>query len=273
MPGDGIIEDPRKCRYDARSFVCGVSASPNCLTAAEADAVNKIWDGPVTSPGPDSHERVERAWYGLERGASLGGLAGSIPFGIAVDHFRYWIKQDAAFDWRTVTQASFFDDFLTSVDKFNEVIGTDDDLRNFRKAGGKMITYHGLFDSLIMPRGTYNYSQPRQGQPLGQAEVLPVLPVSERRASRRGGPEPGGAVLGARRVGRARRGARDLVAQVQVNPTRTRKICKYPDVQVYSGTGSIDDHTSFTCQVKKKDDKALIDQDKLGKEFEPKLGE
>ena len=89
--------------------------------------MTKIWNGPGYESGPDSHDRGARAWYGLERGASLGGLAGANPFSIAVDHFRYWIKQDPAFDWHTVTEASFFDDFLTSVEKFNEVIGTDDD--------------------------------------------------------------------------------------------------------------------------------------------------
>ena len=46
---------------------------------------------------------------------------------------------------------------LESIAKFNDVIGTDDNLKDFRKAGGKMITYHGLSDQLIPPRGTYHY--------------------------------------------------------------------------------------------------------------------
>ena len=42
--------------------------------------------------------------------------------------------------------------------KFHDVIGTDDpDLSDFRKQGAKLITYHGLADELIFPRGTYNY--------------------------------------------------------------------------------------------------------------------
>src|SRR2546422_10151013 len=36
------------------------------------------------------------------------------PFSITVDHFRYWIKQDPTFDWHTVTEASFVNDFATS---------------------------------------------------------------------------------------------------------------------------------------------------------------
>jgi Tannase and feruloyl esterase len=151
---DGIVQEPRACTYSATLFVCaangGPSADPNCLTPPEASAVNKIWDGPRDASG-------SRAWFGLERGTPMSGLAGTNPFGIAVDHFRYWIHQDASFDWHTVTESSFFDDMLTSIAKFNGVIGTDDDLKAFRKAGGKMITYHGLWDTLIPPRGTYHY--------------------------------------------------------------------------------------------------------------------
>src|SRR6266581_3014520 len=104
MP-DGFIQEPRACTYSATSFVCkakgGPSSDPNCLTPAEASAVNKIWDGPTDANG-------NRAWYGLERGASLLGLAGPTPFSIANDHFKYWIHQNPSFDWHTVTEASFF---------------------------------------------------------------------------------------------------------------------------------------------------------------------
>src|SRR5437899_9481392 len=88
IPGDGIVQDRRACTYNATSFVCtsngGPSSDPNCLTPPEARAVNKIWDGPNDANG-------NREWYGLERGASLSGLAGTNPFSIANDHFKYWI--------------------------------------------------------------------------------------------------------------------------------------------------------------------------------------
>ena len=52
----------------------------------------------------------------------------------------------------------------------------------------------------------------------------------------------------------------------QVSPTRTRKICMYPNAQVYNGTGSIDDQANFTCQEQKKD--ALIDTLDIAKQYE-----
>src|SRR5262245_59938818 len=108
---DGIIQEPRKCTYSATQFICtglgGNSTDPNCLAPWEAAAVDKIWNGPKDSNG-------DQAWYGLERGTSLSGLAGTNPFPIATDHFRYWIHQNPSFDWHTVTESSFFDELITS---------------------------------------------------------------------------------------------------------------------------------------------------------------
>src|SRR5262245_26843267 len=264
---DGILEDPRKCTYDARSFGCGASSDPNCLTLVEAEAVNKIWNGPVTSPSPaDPHQGSERAWYGLERGAALGFLAGPSPFSIVVDHFRYWIHQYTAFALHTVTEASFFDDFTTSIEKFNEVIGTDDDLKAFREGGGKMIVYHGLADQLIMPRGTYNYYNRIKDSLEDKLQYYRFFPYPN--AGHCGGAGLDAEKLFSALVEWVERGVEPDYLVAQVSSTRTRKICKYPDVQVWNRVGSIDDHHSFICQVRRKDDKELLEQDKIDKEFE-----
>src|SRR5262249_43090840 len=60
---DGIINDPRTCRFSASANICGqpgAPAAPNCLTADEATAVDKIWDGPRNKHG-------HRIWFGLDR--------------------------------------------------------------------------------------------------------------------------------------------------------------------------------------------------------------
>ena len=154
---DGVLQEPRSCRYNAKSFVCKASGPANCLTPAEAGAVNKIWDGVQGS-------RFDlRFWFGLERGTSLQGfpgfgLAGTVAFPIATDWLQYWVFQNPSFDWHTLTEESFLQAFAKSEIKFHDVIGTDNpDLSDFRKHGGKMITYHGLADIVIFPRGTYNY--------------------------------------------------------------------------------------------------------------------
>jgi hypothetical protein len=105
----------------------------SCLTSQEADAIRKIWNGPMTESG-------QRLWFGLERGAPLNILAGNNPFVIALAHFQYWIHQNPSFDWHSLTEASFEADFRASQRKFHDVIGTDDPkLDGFRKHGGRMI--------------------------------------------------------------------------------------------------------------------------------------
>jgi len=263
---DGLVQEPRACQYDARAFVCqangGPSSDPNCLTPAEATAVNKIWDGPRDSRG-------NPVWYGLERGASLAGLAGSTPFPIATDHFRYWIHQNPAFDWHTVTEASFVTDMLNSIAKFNDVIGTDDELKGFRKAGGKMITYHGLSDQLIFPRGTYHYyNSVLQGNYKETQKFYRFFPYPGNAHCGGGtGPQIDAEALFTTLVNWVENGVEpDYVVAAQASPARTRKICMYPNVPVYNGVGSTDDQGNFHCEERKKDD--LLDTLTIGKPYE-----
>jgi len=57
-----------------------------------------------------------------------------------------------------------------------------------------------------------------------------------------------------------------VVASQASLAARTRKICMYPNVPVYNGSGSTDDQANFHCEERKKDD--LIDTLRIGKPFE-----
>jgi hypothetical protein len=276
---DGIIQEPRRCDYDARSFICtgGAGDPANCLTAAEATAVNKIWNGPVNAKG-------EKIWFGLERGAGLGGLAGTNPFSIARQHFEYWIHQDPTFDWQTVTEASFVDDFATSIELFNEVIGTDQaSLHAFRQSGGKMIMYYGLFDPLIFPRGAYDYynraadkmraahakSGVKPSSTAGMAalqEFYRFFPYPNNGHCGGGsGPLINGNDLFDALVNWVENGVAPEHFVATQPGGRTRKICKYPDVLTYNGSGSTDDQENFYCAPRAVDFPELLEADRLGK--------
>src|SRR5262249_32742320 len=149
---DGVINDPRKCTFDPAAVACKAGeTTDSCLSPQEADAVRRIWNGPTASSG-------ERLWFGLERGAPLGGLAGANPFPIATTHFQPWVRQDPKADWRTLTATDFDAYFRASQAKLHDLIATDDPkLAAFRRRNGKMIIWHGEADPLIFPRGTVNY--------------------------------------------------------------------------------------------------------------------
>ena len=118
--------------------------------------MTKIWQGPVSTSG-------QTLWYGLERGASLAGLAATTttngvttpsPFPIAVSWLGTWLQQNPNWNWPTLTYAQFDQLFAQSVREFSATIATDNpDLSAFRNHGGKILIWHGLADQLIFPQG------------------------------------------------------------------------------------------------------------------------
>lgn len=245
---DGVINDPRKCTYDPAALVCKAGDAPgSCLTAPEADAVRKIWNGPTSAKG-------ERLWFGLEKGTPLNGLGGVNPFPIASTHFQYWIRQDPKFEWRTLTEADFEADFMRSQQKFKRAIGTDQaDLSAFRKSGGKMIIWHGEADPLIFPRGTINYFDRVIAESGGERRVAEFarLYMAPGVGHCGGGDGPSPVGLFEQVVSWVEKG----VAPSTVPATRRREdgtvmsrpLCPYPTVARWTGRGSTDDAANFAC--------------------------
>jgi pimeloyl-ACP methyl ester carboxylesterase len=245
---DGIINDPRKCAYDPAVLVCqaGDDAAA-CLTPQEADAIRKIWNGPVTESG-------QRLWFGLERGAPLNFLAGNSPFIIALAHFQDWIHQNPNFDWHTLTEAGFEGDFRASQRKFHDAIGTDNPkLDGFRKHGGKMIIWHGEADPLIFPRGTVNYFERVLAENGGAQRVKDFarlfMAPGVGHCAGGDGPNPVGLLdavvdwvekgLAPKTIQASRRRPDGTVL--------TRPLCPYPATAKWTGNGSTDDAANFVC--------------------------
>ena len=143
------------------------------------------------------------------------------------------------------------------------MIGTDNpDLSKFEKHGGKVITYHGLADFLIMPRGTYNYYNNATKAEGSLAETQKFY---------RFFPYPGNSHCGGTMfqtnsplinsndlftalVNWVEHGVAPDFIIAQNSTGGTRPICKYPDTLVYDGTGSVFDAANFHCQVQTTDE-------------------
>jgi hypothetical protein len=210
---DGVINDPRKCGYDPAALVCREGSDrATCLTPAEAAAVKKIWEGPVSATSG------ERLWFGLERGTPLTGLAGDTPFPIATTHARYWVRQDP----------------------------------RFRTRGGRMIVWHGEADGLIFPRGTVNYFNrvvAANGGP-DAVDRFARLFLAPGVGHCGGGDGPSPAGVFEALVNWVENGvAPDRLASARSTggATRTRPLCRYPQTAQWTGTGSTDDAANFAC--------------------------
>jgi feruloyl esterase len=191
----GYIEDPSECRYDPThdaNVLCassgGVNTSANCVSAVQAQAMNKLWygqtrNGSVPSPAVDNSWAhtldSHHLWFGLTRGSSFGGLGGStaagvpVPFSIATDMVALEDQNptlatpsfqnptgNGANGWLGLSYAQLgnaYDNGLLLQRPFAHINTDDPDLRRFRAAGGKMLMYHGLADVLIMPQGSVRY--------------------------------------------------------------------------------------------------------------------
>jgi hypothetical protein len=240
---DGVIDDPRTCKFSAQANVCGKPTAPasNCLTIAEADAIDKIWDGPRNSQG-------NKIWFGLDRGTSIPALNGANPFALGVTQF-HWDEHDRTFDWRTVSEAGYAQVAQDASRNIADVTDTFGDLDVFRKSGGKLLTLVGANDQLIMPRGVINYyreTASRHGKGAGKGPDFEYVQSFYRLFRVPGAGHcavPNGFPALVDWV-------ENGVAPAQILTSgggRTRPLCPYPQTAIYNGTGDPNVAASFHC--------------------------
>ena len=165
---DGLLQDPRQCRWDPAQIQCGNGAAHEklkgeaCLTAAEVDVVRKIYTGATNSHG-------KALYFGMERGSEYYWAPGFIGSNGAPG---FNLGGKGSFGSQFVGDLGFFYPAGPAYDisKFDydhdpqrlamsEYIydAQNPDLRPFRAAGGKLILYHGWDDNEIPPRTTVDY--------------------------------------------------------------------------------------------------------------------
>jgi hypothetical protein len=249
---DGLIEDPRTCTFSARANVCGEATAPaaNCLTLQEADAIDQIWDGPRNAQG-------NKLWFGLDRGTSLPALNGTNPFSLGVTQF-HWNEHDRTFDWRDVSADEYPQVALDGSQNIADVTDTFGDLDTFKGHGGKLLTFVGANDQLIMPRGVLHYYRQMAARysnhdkpdfkGLQSFYRLFRAPGVGHCGGGAGAPQPQnlfGALINWVENGVA---PEQILGQTSVGGvTRTRPLCPYPRTAIYNGSGSTDDAANFDC--------------------------
>lgn len=158
-PVDGLISDMASCKFDARSMVgspsnCSSSGAPSVISEAAAIAMNALWQGAQTSDGsflwcPHGYQTDPTAFYGtLDNTCSGNGTCVPERNTLFTHWIKYFIKKDPDFDLNNMTRQDFVRAFSAGTRDYNSIIDTDyPDLREFRAAGGKLLTYHGLVSS------------------------------------------------------------------------------------------------------------------------------
>ncbi|TMH86610.1 MAG: tannase/feruloyl esterase family alpha/beta hydrolase [Betaproteobacteria bacterium] len=246
---DGVIGEPRSCKFSAKANVCGEPTAPaaNCLTPQEAAAIDLIWDGPRNTYG-------KQVFPGLERGAQISALNGAVPSQTATGQLR-WNHSDASFDWSTLTLADYGREAQLGSMTTGDIINTNDPrLDRVRDAGKKILMWQGTADQLITAENGLEYYTRVAAHFAGGTPEFSVLQPWFRYFRAPGvahcgggpGPQPNQESMFQQMVNWVENGvAPDTV------PTsgggRTRMACPFPQQAIYDRIGNPNLASSWTC--------------------------
>lgn len=262
---DGLIDDPRACRFDPAKDVpaCSAGASTaECLTPAESGALSRIYGG-VTSNGkpffPGFMPGSEAVVPGPGGAAASGWVNLIVPrqadakpadFNLAEGTMRYLVPDPPKpdYDYRTFD----FDKDTRLLTRWGALADANNpDLSSFRKRGGKVLMTYGWADSILQPMmGVNYYERALEVNGPGTTDFFRLFMIPGMAHCGGGvGPDrhdPMTAIIDWVEKGKA---PDTLLASKVVGDkvVRTRPLCVYPQVARYSGKGSIDEASNFRC--------------------------
>jgi len=242
---DGLLNDPRKCKFDPSTLLCKAGNSDDCLTPQELETVKVAYSAAKKKSG-------ELIFPGKELGSETGWglfLADTpTPPMLSMGSFMYATYQDPNWDWKK------FDldrDTAAADEKFGYV-NAPPDLAAFKNHGGKLLLYHGWNDTAISPGNTVNYYESVVKKMSGKQDNWIRLFMEPGMAHCQGGPGPDQFNrVAAMERWRESNSAPDMLLASHVtgnNIDMTRPLCPYPQVAVYKGTGSTNDAANFSCK-------------------------
>jgi len=262
---DGLIDDPRACSFNVAKDVHSCPAGKDddtCLTAAQATAIQKIYQGPRDSKGKQifpgfmlGSEALQTGpngsasgWMGLIAPASA--TAKPADFNLAEGTMRYLVFQPPRpdYDYRQFD----FDRDPQLLDRWSRLVdATDINLREFHKRGGKLIIIYGWADTILQPMmGVNYYEQATAANGPDAAGFMKLFMVPGMAHCANGvGPDQHDAVTAVIDWVEANQAPQLLVAKKFLNGAtiRSRPLCPYPQVARFQGKGSIDDAANFKC--------------------------
>jgi feruloyl esterase len=261
VANDGIITDPRSCHPDLTKIECSGSITTNCLTAAQIEVAEKIYQGPVDPQGRRLYPGglpygSELAWAGFvvpvepAGGGPVPSTAAAVYSGLSQPYLRYQLLPPGELgpdpsQWQFTDQ-----DFHEMFPAANAADAMSTDLSAFRRHGGKLLMWQGWADQAISPFGTVDYydtlTQRNGGlQSTQQFARLFLFPTVY---------HCGGGYANSsfdvlypmvqwveQGVAPSQITATDTIAGTSV----TRPVYPYPDIPKYNGSGSPDDASSF----------------------------
>ena len=246
---DGVLEDPRSCKFDPGAILCKGADGPDCLTASQVETARRIYSPAIN---PRSKEQI---FPGFEPGSEKGwGFAASAqPPQLTLTGLKNRVFKDPNWDYKTFN----FDSDVALIDRESQAVNAmDPNLGPFFSHGGKLLQYHGWNDTLIAPENSVNYYTSVADKLGGANKVndsyrLFMVPGM---AHCRGGDgtDRFDVISAMEQWVEKRKAPESIIASRYADdkPDRTRLLCPYPQIAAYKGSGSTDDAANFVCKAK-----------------------
>ena len=283
---DPFLADPRTCQWRPEKLACRAGQTTNCLNPDQVQALNLYYDGPrnprtgaLIYPGA-MRGTESGSLFDLADLEGLGlqgsGVASSNEPGF--DGLFYW-EFGPNWNW----QSFDFDHDAAKLDRdLGPILNANSvDLRAFRAHGGKFLAHQGWADQLVPAQGGIDYflelaaftaggnaytargideaqSYFRLFMAPGQGHCLPTGPGPNVFGGANNPNPPGtstpdnNVLLALQRWVENGVAPERIIATKYVNDTppavtMTRPLCVFPRIARYTGTGSTNDATNFTC--------------------------
>jgi feruloyl esterase len=270
---DGILNDPRQCKFDVATLLCKGKKTDSCLSKEQLAAVKVIYDGPKDSKGnslfygfPFGGETALGGWSrwftgglkyqtdasefqgGVDAGDFKPPIAPSLFYAFGNGIMKYFVYNDPDWTYKNYN----FDTFRKDTERVAETLNaTNPDLSAFRKRGGKLIFYSGWSDNAQPGQAMIGYYEDVLAHDKTAAEDarLFMMPGVEHCF---GGPGPSFVNFLTEidkwvESGKAPEQATAYWVDEKFQPTGSRPICVYPKVAKYDGKGDPRDASSFRC--------------------------
>ena len=256
---DGVITDPERCKFDPAVLQCKGADAPNCLNAAQVEAVRTIYKDPV-------HAKTGAYLYGsMPPGGELGWdeMTGERPYPFAPGFYRDQVFKDPKWDYNT--QPVNFDTHVDLADSPENlpINATNPDLTKFVERGGKLMLVGGWNDHTLGPGNNVHYYQ-EVVKKMGQNKIkdsvrLFMVPGMDHCFGAGYGPnekwptiyrvdfDATQALKDWKKSGKAPDSI-VVTTTAKDNVPKKRLVCAYPKVAQYNGKGNVDDPTNFSCK-------------------------
>jgi feruloyl esterase len=244
---DGLLENPARCTFDPKEIQCTSGDGPDCLTAPQVEAAQKIYAGPAN---PRTKEKI---WSPLYPGSELDWTFftdSPAPIGIATGALRM-ILGDPSWDFRTID----FDTHVALADRSDiaRLNASNPDISAYLRRGGKLMLSGGWNNALVPAGAVVDYYH-RVVATIGRADTQRAvrLYMVPGMIECNGGPGTDTFdLLGVMRqwIERGQAPADVTASRVEHGKVvRTRPLCPYPQAAAYKGNGSTDEASNFMCK-------------------------